>query len=78
MMHPQGVNVGLSDGSTHFVSESISEDVFRTLGTKRGGEIASLEDSSLHSRHPPISKRVVLRCSGLRFTRSREKSRLIQ
>ena len=42
--HPQGINVVLGDGSTHFVNENISEEVFQALGTKRGGEIASLED----------------------------------
>lgn len=42
--HPQGINVVLGDGSTHFVTDSISEDIFQALGTRRGGEIASLED----------------------------------
>jgi len=42
--HPQGINVVLGDGSTHFVTESISEDIFQALGTRRGGEIASIED----------------------------------
>lgn len=42
--HPQGINVVLGDGSTHFVAESISQDIFQALGTRRGGEIASIDD----------------------------------
>ncbi len=42
--HPQGINVVLGDGSTHFVNSSISEEAFQAYGTRRGGEIFSLED----------------------------------
>ena len=37
--HPQGINVTLADGSTHFVTQSINEVVFQQLATRnsRGG-----------------------------------------
>ena len=36
--HPTGVNVLLMDGSTHFVSDSISIFAWRSLSTRNGGE----------------------------------------
>lgn len=42
--HPQGINVVLADGSTHFVRETINEEVFQALSTLKGGEIVSIED----------------------------------
>lgn len=42
--HPQGINVVLGDGSTHFVRETIDENVFQALSTLKGGEIATIGD----------------------------------
>lgn len=39
--HPGGVNMGLADGSTQFINDSIGDNVFQALGTRRGGEVAS-------------------------------------
>jgi prepilin-type processing-associated H-X9-DG protein len=41
--HPGGVNVLLLDGSVHFVGNNIHLDIWRALGTRAGGEVASLE-----------------------------------
>ena len=40
--HPSGVNVGMVDGSVHFVAESIDLDVWRSLATRDRGEVAVL------------------------------------
>jgi len=40
--HPGGVNIGMCDGSVHFISDSISVTVMRAIGTKRGREVVSL------------------------------------
>lgn len=37
--HPGGVVVGIADGSARFVSDSVSLDVWRALGTRAGREI---------------------------------------
>lgn len=37
--HPGGVNLLMGDGSTRFVTESISRAVWRGLGTRSGGEL---------------------------------------
>lgn len=42
--HPGGINVVLGDGSSHFVTSTISEEVFQALATLRGGEIVSIND----------------------------------
>ena len=39
-LHPDGVNIGLVDGSARFLSESIDSDSWRALGTRNGDEIA--------------------------------------
>jgi len=39
--HTGGVNMGLADGSTQFISDSIEESMFRALGSRNGGEIAT-------------------------------------
>jgi prepilin-type N-terminal cleavage/methylation domain-containing protein/prepilin-type processing-associated H-X9-DG protein len=39
--HPGGVNVCFSDGSVHFVKNSISPQTWWALGTRRGGEVIS-------------------------------------
>ena len=39
--HPGGVNLGLADASTRFVSDDIDVDIWRALGTTDGGEIVS-------------------------------------
>ena len=36
--HPGGANFALADGSTRFISQTISPITFRSLGTKAGGE----------------------------------------
>jgi len=40
-MHTGGANFAFADGSIQFMSQSISPIVFRALGTRAGGEIAS-------------------------------------
>ncbi|MGF1582790.1 MAG: DUF1559 domain-containing protein [Gemmataceae bacterium] len=40
--HTGGVNVLLGDGSVRFVSDKISPDIWRAIGTRNGGEIAAL------------------------------------
>ncbi len=42
--HANGVNALLLDGSVRFVASSIARDLWRALGTRAGGEVASLED----------------------------------
>lgn len=41
--HPQGINVTLGDGSTHFVSQSINEVVFQQLATRSGAEVVTID-----------------------------------
>lgn len=41
--HPGGVNVGLADGSTQFISDGISESIFQALGSRAGGEVANFQ-----------------------------------
>ena len=41
-MHPNGVNVLFADGSVHFITDGISDDVWRALGTRNGHETVSL------------------------------------
>jgi prepilin-type N-terminal cleavage/methylation domain-containing protein/prepilin-type processing-associated H-X9-DG protein len=38
-LHPGGVNVLMGDGSTRFVSETISRPVWRGFGSRNGGEL---------------------------------------
>jgi len=42
--HPGGVNAGMTDGSVHFVANSISLEVWQQLGNKSDGSVASLEE----------------------------------
>jgi prepilin-type N-terminal cleavage/methylation domain-containing protein/prepilin-type processing-associated H-X9-DG protein len=39
--HPGGVNVGLADGSTRFIKNSINVNTFRALSSTQGGETVS-------------------------------------
>lgn len=39
--HPGGVNVCMSDGSVHFIKDSISPNIWWALGSKGGGEVVS-------------------------------------
>ncbi len=39
--HPGGVNVLFADGSTHFIKDTVSNNVWWALGTKAGGEVVS-------------------------------------
>ena len=41
--HPGGVNVGLADGSTQFISDGITDTIFQALGSRAGGEVASFQ-----------------------------------
>ncbi|MCA9129756.1 MAG: DUF1559 domain-containing protein [Planctomycetales bacterium] len=41
--HTGGVNVSMGDGSVHFTSSSIDLLTWRSLGTRNGGEVASIE-----------------------------------
>ena len=39
--HPGGANFGFADGSVKFIKDSINYLVYRTLGTRNGGEVTS-------------------------------------
>ncbi|MCA9133850.1 MAG: DUF1559 domain-containing protein, partial [Planctomycetales bacterium] len=41
--HTGGVNVARCDGSVHFISDSLTLPVWRSLGTRNGGEVAAAE-----------------------------------
>ena len=38
-LHPGGVNMVFCDGHVEFVNEKIDQQVFRAIGTIRGGEV---------------------------------------
>jgi prepilin-type N-terminal cleavage/methylation domain-containing protein/prepilin-type processing-associated H-X9-DG protein len=40
--HPGGVQFAMTDGSVQFITDSISLQLFRALGTRAGGEVAAL------------------------------------
>lgn len=40
-MHPGGVNVTMADGSVNFFTDNISLSVWRSMGTRAGGELIS-------------------------------------
>lgn len=40
--HPGGVHCLLADGSVSFVTDTINTSTFQQLGTKAGGEVASV------------------------------------
>jgi prepilin-type processing-associated H-X9-DG protein len=42
--HPGGVNVGLTDGSVRFMSQTIELSTWRSLGSRSGGEVISGAD----------------------------------
>lgn len=42
--HTGGVNVGMADGSVHFISENIDLATWRGIGTRDGGEVVSFLD----------------------------------
>lgn len=42
-MHVGGCHFLMGDGSTHFLSQNIDFNVYRMLGTKAGGEVASFQ-----------------------------------
>ena len=42
--HPGGVTAAMADGSVHFATDDIDSLIWRSLGTRAGGEIASLGD----------------------------------
>jgi prepilin-type N-terminal cleavage/methylation domain-containing protein/prepilin-type processing-associated H-X9-DG protein len=39
--HPGGVNMGMADGSTHYVADLVDAVVFKGLGSRNGGEVVS-------------------------------------
>ncbi|QDV32526.1 DUF1559 domain-containing protein [Tautonia plasticadhaerens] len=41
--HPGGVNFLFADGSVHFVRDSIAQEVFLALGTRKGREVVSAD-----------------------------------
>jgi len=41
--HPGGAMFGLVDGSVTFVAETIDEEIYHAMGTRSGGEVASLD-----------------------------------
>ena len=43
-LHPGGANFALADGSVHFLSETMDYKTYNALGTKAGGEIASVAE----------------------------------
>jgi hypothetical protein len=40
--HGSGVTVGMGDGSIHFMTENIDYRLYNNLGTRAGGEVATL------------------------------------
>ena len=40
--HPKGINVSLGDGSTHFLSETMDFDTYKTLFERDGDKIVKL------------------------------------
>ena len=42
--HTSGVNVAMADSSVHFASNEVDAVVWQALGTRKGGEVASLGD----------------------------------
>jgi prepilin-type N-terminal cleavage/methylation domain-containing protein/prepilin-type processing-associated H-X9-DG protein len=43
-LHPGGANFAMGDGSVHFVSQNINYQIYNELGTRAGGEVATLPD----------------------------------
>jgi len=41
--HPGGVNVGMGDGSVHFVEDQIDHQIWQALGSINGGEVIPAE-----------------------------------
>jgi prepilin-type N-terminal cleavage/methylation domain-containing protein/prepilin-type processing-associated H-X9-DG protein len=41
-MHPGGANFAMGDGSVHFVAQTIDYRIYNALGSRAGGEVASL------------------------------------
>lgn len=41
-LHPNGVNVLFADGSVHFVSDGISDEIWQGLGTRDGSEATTI------------------------------------
>jgi prepilin-type N-terminal cleavage/methylation domain-containing protein/prepilin-type processing-associated H-X9-DG protein len=40
--HPGGINFACADGSVHFIADNISIATYRALGTRQGGEVATM------------------------------------
>ena len=40
--HPGGANFCMGDGSVHFITETIDYRLYNELGSRAGGEVASL------------------------------------
>lgn len=41
--HDGGATIGMADGSVHFATDDVDVTIWRSLGTRKGGEIASLQ-----------------------------------
>ena len=41
--HTGGVNAGLGDGSVRFIRDGVSQDRWRAMGTRTGGEVSNLD-----------------------------------
>lgn len=42
-LHPGGVNVAFADGSVRFAKNSIDQTIWRSIGTRNGGEVVSAD-----------------------------------
>lgn len=42
--HTGGATIGMGDGSVHFATDDVDVTIWRSLGTRKGGEIASLAE----------------------------------
>jgi len=38
--HPGGVNLGMADGSIHFIGSEVNPEAYKALGSRNGGELA--------------------------------------
>ena len=41
-MHPKGVNVLFADGSVHFITDGIGDEIWHAIGTRNGNEVETI------------------------------------